>query len=285
MIDILKILRLACAATKGGELSQDEKDQAREMIQWQSDLLALVEEHPEPLRPSVRALSDYLSCYGGDSMARMYASNMLEEFGKGAIVELGMSPSFKTVEQWLSCINYVIQRAPTYEGQHFPMSRLFVFFMYTPSGATLFRLKEFNVLLTAVLQGWCDYLDSPDSRGVLNPQQEINPQEGWLSLDSQTNNCLKQYVNYNNKDNPDLPYWGFKSYNDFFHREIDLVNYRPLAGETDDSVIVSANDGTVYRIARNVKLCDKFWAKGQNYSLIDMLQCSPYIEILLNSDS
>ncbi len=31
-----------------------------------------------------------------------------------------------------------------------------------------------------------------------------------------------------------------------------------------------ANDGTVYRVACDVKRCDTFWTKGQEYSLIDL---------------
>lgn len=284
MIDVLKILRIACAARQGKSLTPEEKEQAIEILAWQSALLQLVEEHPEPLRPTVQALSDYLSCHGGDGIARMYASNMLEEFRQGVIDGLGIDPSFETVEQWLQCINYVIQRAPEYEGQHFPLSKLFVFFMYTPSGAVLFRLERFNVLMTAVLQAWCVYLDSPDSKKVLNPSLQTPAQDGWLSPASQTSNCLEQCVNFQYKDDPEKPYWGFCSYNDFFHRQIDLVQYRPLAGEGDDKVIVSANDGTVYRLARNVKLCDKFWTKGQEYSLIDMLEGSPYIESFIEGD-
>lgn len=284
MINILQILRVAAAVRHGGELTSDDRDQAIEIIDWQREVLQLAEENPEPLRPSVRALSDYLSCHTNDAIARMYASMMIEEFIEGVIEYLGVEPSFTTVEQWLVCINYVIQRAPEYKGQHFPMSKLFVFFMYAPSGATLFRLKEFNVLLTAVLQGWCDYLDSPDSRTVLNPNQDLEASDGWLSLEAQNELCLEQCVNYANKDNPDMPYWGFKSYNDFFHRELDLDTYRPVDSPDDDTVIVSPNDGTVYRIACNVKLCDRFWSKGQEYSLIDMLQGSPYIESFIEGD-
>lgn len=75
------------------------------------------------------------------------------------------------------------------------------------------------------------------------------------------------------------PPYGFDSYNAFFHRQIKLDEFRPLAGKDDDSIIVSANDGQVYAVQNDVKLMDDFWLKGQKYSLINMLDNNEtYIE-------
>jgi phosphatidylserine decarboxylase len=66
------------------------------------------------------------------------------------------------------------------------------------------------------------------------------------------------------------PFWGFTSWNDFFHRQIKPEK-RPVSSPNDPNVIVSANDGHVYNFAANVQKYDTFWAKGQRYSLGDML--------------
>ena len=261
MLDILRTLHVVSASCRGQLTPEDEK-KVIEILTWQRETLEKAQaESAHPLSPSVQALSDYLSCAeSGDGIARMYATRMLKEIKLEWIV-------FETMEQWLLCIDYVIRRAPEPE-QGFPISKLFVFYMYTLSGAALFRMSEFNRLLTNVLEAWCRYLDSADSRNVLNPSGTVPVTQGWLDPEKQEELCLQQYVNYQYQDDV---YWRFKSYNDFFHRQIDLDAYRPLDGKDDDSIIVSANDGAVYNITRGVKRCDDFWAKGQPHSLIDML--------------
>jgi phosphatidylserine decarboxylase len=46
---------------------------------------------------------------------------------------------------------------------------------------------------------------------------------------------------------------------------------RPVAFPEDDTVIVNACEPAPYRIARHVKLHDKFWIKAQPYSIVHML--------------
>lgn len=276
MIEILSLLRVA-AQSRQAALSDDDKAQILKIIAFQQSIIEAVAENPEPFQPSVQLLAEYLGCSTSDSIARQYANQMIGQYRDSLEKQgyLQKGQGFQSVEQWVGAINYVIQRAPKYNGQQFPMSSLFVFLMFTPSGAALFRLKEFNSLLTCVLQAWCVYLDTRDSREVL-----IEP-GGWLSEDAQKTLCLQQSTNYLCRHEP---YWGFESFNAFFHREYQLDRYRPLSGPGDDKVIVSANDGTVYRVARDVKLCDAFWTKGQEYSLIDMLSGSPYAENFIRGD-
>ena len=69
---------------------------------------------------------------------------------------------------------------------------------------------------------------------------------------------------------PGDPHGGFGCWNAYFHRKIKLET-RQLAGEGDPKVIVSANDGTVFRIARYVQRDAPFWTKDQPYSLEHML--------------
>jgi len=275
MIDILKIMRIA-SASRQSDLTPEDIEKALAIIEWQKETLQKALAANEEFQPSVQALSDYLTCDQGNNMARMYATQMLREAKLEWFV-------FKNLNEWLICINYVIQRAPDYSpsAAHFPMSKLFVFYMYTPSGANLFRLDKFNALLTDVLKAWCVYLDSEASRNVLNPTGKVPATTGWLSQDAQTSFCLDQCTNYKNKD--DMPYWGFTSYNDFFHRQIK-PELRPIADPQDESAIVSANDGTVYRIASNVEKCAEFWAKGQDYSLIDMLDKSQHTDDFVGGD-
>lgn len=53
---------------------------------------------------------------------------------------------------------------------------------------------------------------------------------------------------------------------------------RPIASPEDDNVIANACESKVFNVARNVKLRNKFWIKGQPYSVRDMLAHDPLAE-------
>ncbi len=60
---------------------------------------------------------------------------------------------------------------------------------------------------------------------------------------------------------------------------------RPIADPNDQKVIVSPNDGTIYQIASNVQKSTDFWAKGQTYSLINILNDNKkYVENFVGGD-
>lgn len=169
-----------------------------------------------------------------------------------------------SLQNLLNVMNLIVVEAPVFtdvkaQRNFFPMSSLFVHMMYAVPGMLLMANDDFNDALRAVLQSWCDYLDSPESLYVVTP-------DGWLSGPATRLMDLKDFV----IPDPSNVNGGFVSFNAFFHREIKL-KARQLAGANDPTVIVSANDGTVYRIARNVARSTQFWLKGQPYSLENML--------------
>jgi phosphatidylserine decarboxylase len=71
-----------------------------------------------------------------------------------------------------------------------------------------------------------------------------------------------------------LPHGGFGSFNAFFHRQINR-KCRPVAEPENASVIVSPNDGTLYKVAQDVRSTDRFWIKSQPYALEHMLAGDP----------
>jgi phosphatidylserine decarboxylase len=89
--------------------------------------------------------------------------------------------------------------------------------------------------------------------------------DGWLNPDARKALHLDEFVT-----NPDRPFLGFKSWNDFFIREFK-PGMRPVASPDDDSVIVSACESAPYAIQDSVKEHDTFWLKAQPYSLRHML--------------
>ncbi len=227
------------------------------------------------LEPSVVKMQELIETNG---VVRMYVSQMLEE-SRGKTRD-NVFHRITSVDKLLEVINYIITRAPVFYpfggltgAYQFPMSSLFNEMMATEAGESAFRNTAFNDAMTGVLQAWCDYLDSPASREVLNEGKF-----GWLSPAGQKYTSLDEFVT-----NPNEPYYGFESFNAFFHRLIK-PELRPLSAPDNSKVIVSPNDGTVYQIVSNVQLSTDFWAKGQTYSLINILNNNPMVNSFVGGD-
>jgi phosphatidylserine decarboxylase len=253
-----------------GYLPQDRDN----ITAWFKVLLAEVKKegkntNPFQYEPTVQALSDLIYSNG---IVRMYVTQMIAEVPYP-------NNHIKHISGLLASLNFIIQRAPKFNSDPakrntFPMSTLFVYMMYTPSGEILFRNTEFNNAIRAILKAWCDYLDSAASCDVLNTSKY-----GWLCPAAYELNELNQFV----IPDKNAPHWGFTSYNDYFHRQINL-QYRPIASPDNDKIIVSANDGTVYNIQKNVKYSDTFWIKSQPYSLVNMLDNSKFTDDFVGGD-
>jgi len=251
--------------------------------------------HPHP---SVAAMAALIESNG---IVRMYADEMISQqallrdpHGK----PIPPSSVIKDIPDMLAKLDYIVTYAPWFsDPSHFPMSALFAYVMMTPAGESLFRNAAFNDSLRAVLREWCRWLDSKESLDVVTPQAEKGA-VGWLSPQAygggKNGMELWQFRIPNFKDKK---HWGFRSYNDYFHREIlEVVTEdqvppaylatqrklwakntevgavpRPLAHPDDPRVIVSANDGQLWKISEHVKALDRFWLKGQPYSLANML--------------
>lgn len=224
--------------------------------EFQKDLKKQIEGKKKPYTKSVAELAKLIELNG---VVRMYVNLMIEQ----------QPADHKTVDSipnMLAMLNQIITTAPEYNPDpnklnNFPVSTLFTYLMMTPAGEAVFRNEAFNAAIANVLRGWCKFLDSGKSLYVLNEGPE-----GWLSQSAYWYNKLYEFV----IPNKSKPHWGWKSFNDYFHREIK-AECRPIAGPDDPKVVVSANDGTVYSIATNVQLLDQFWLKAQPYSLINVL--------------
>lgn len=241
--------------------------------EWQKSLKREIEQarlrgERKGLTKSVEELARLIESNG---IVRMYVEQMIEQ-----------QPSdHKTIDDTvtlLESLNHIITTAPLWnpdpnKRNAFPMSSLFTYMMMTQAGEALFRNAEFNAAIRRVLKQWCDFLDSEQSLYVLNEGLD-----GWLSPSAFWYNKLYEF------EIPDrnAAHWGWRSFNDYFHRQIQ-PQWRPIDCPDDPKVIVSANDGTVYNIASNVKPADEFWLKGQPYSLVNMLD-NEYVERFIGGD-
>jgi phosphatidylserine decarboxylase len=88
---------------------------------------------------------------------------------------------------------------------------------------------------------------------------------GWLSPAAVQAIHLDEFVH-----DPEAPYFGFKSWNDFFIRRFK-PGQRPVAAPDNDKVVASACESAPFAISTNVQELDTFWIKSQPYSLVHLL--------------
>ena len=240
---------------------------------WQVKLARRLEERRAKgeriVSPSVAALARLIE---GDGIVRMYVTQMIDQ----------VLPQYKHIHdvgELLAALDEITKTAPEYsrnpaDQNFFPVSTLFTYMMMTRGGEDAFRNQAFNGAIRAILQEWCAFLDSAESRYVLNEGEQ-----GWLSQPAFEQNKLYEFVI------PDraAPHWGFASFNAYFHRQI-RAELRPIAAPDHPKVIVSANDGTVVTYVSDVQALAKFWLKGQPYSLVNMLNGSEHTERFLGGD-
>jgi phosphatidylserine decarboxylase len=208
------------------------------------------------LHPVITEFHDLIDT---DPVLRMYVDRMIEQVPHARNYT---KRHLTSVEQMLRLINEVLSMAPEFGDQAvtLPLGAILDWTMGTPAGFAAYRDPRINAMLRKILTVWCDFLSSADSRYVLNDSPS-----GWKCAAARRAVGIDQY-----EYEPEDPYWGFASWNDFFTRRFK-EDQRPVACPDDDKVIVSACESTPYGISTDVQRQDRFWIKSQPYSLQDML--------------
>ena len=226
---------------------------------WLSGHRARAESRSEPvqLRPAVAEL-EQLICR--DPVVRMLVTRMIEEVPRS---KQYAKRHIEDIPQLLRLIDEVLGTAPEFSEDSMvmtPIGAILDWSTGTRAGFEAFRDPRINAALKRILDAWCQFLDSPDSRYVLNGSPG-----GWKSPEARKAIGIEQY-----RHDPDDEHWGFHSWNDFFTRRFQ-DGVRPVASPEDDLVIVSACESTAYGISHDVQREDQFWLKNEPYSLHDML--------------
>jgi len=175
----------------------------------------------------------------------------------------GRGPQIRDYYKMLELFNLFLKEAPEYEDEPvvFPFTAVLDWPMGTTAGYSTFLNPRVNEKFKDMLNTWSNFLRSFDSVYVLHNGQ------GFLS-DSPTEKFTETY-----KCDATKQHYGFASWDAFFTREFQ-AGKRPLPS-ADNSVITSACESTVYRIRRDVHASDRFWLKGQPYSMDNMLNNDP----------
>lgn len=173
-------------------------------------------------------------------------------------------PRIKDKDTLLHGFNTILNHAPGFINDDLvglPFSAFVVGIDPTLSGATLFRLPMFNQMMSAILQDWNGFLDTPASNVGFRVENEQ-----WLSPAAKEQYQFPLWK----KDSETLPYWN--SWNAFFTRDFkDPEQARPVADPDSNQTVICPNDGSLFRWDANISRKDAFWFKDMNYSLSDIL--------------
>ena len=235
---------------------------------WLDDLITTVDARGDvPLLPVVE---EFRRLIEDDPEIYMLFAFMLEQvpFKETPTHE----PQVKTVDTMLRLFNYVMTHTPEYNDTGlvgFPINAILDWAMGTEAGFAAFLNDRVNAQFKKMLCQWGVFLKSPDSTSVLN-----DTDDGWFGPKALAS--MPHFVE-NFVCDPALPHYGFTSWDDFFTRRF-RAGVRPVASPGDPGVIVNACESAPYRVSENVKRHDRFWVKGQPYSVAHMLGGDPWAD-------
>lgn len=270
---------------------------------WIHRLKARVAADPQPLITPIAELRDMV--YDDPALHGMVAAMFAEAYALRKTTPLG-EPAVRNFEEFLALLNAIMTIAPeAYQEVDrsgaapelepagfigFPINALLQWPMSTAPGYDVFSNALINQQLKKVLAYWSTFLTSADSRYVLGPggvgRHPLSIP--WLSPPAKKEMVAVATSAVGAGEpaggdtfesifqcQPDAPYYGFASWDDFFTR-LFCDGVRPVAAPDDDDVIVNACESAPFRLAPKVALSDQFWLKGQPYSLENMLDFDPW---------
>jgi phosphatidylserine decarboxylase len=238
--------------------------------QWMAKVSGGTESAQKPLLP---VMQEFKTIIEEDPQLYMLFNQMFDQMprDKSCDTDPTGNPQIKNYRQMLRVMNRIMTMAPEFNKTGlvgFPINAVLDWPMGTPAGTAVFLNEKVNRQLKKILNQWAAFLNSADSRYVLSD----DPQKGWFGRDATA--AMPHFADDFVCD-PDAPYYGFSSWDDFFTRRY-REGRRPLAYPEDDSVIANACESAPYRVARDVKPCDRFWIKAQPYSLQHMMDMDPF---------
>ncbi|KAF1973066.1 hypothetical protein BU23DRAFT_554597 [Bimuria novae-zelandiae CBS 107.79] len=250
-----------------------------------NSIIEKVDANPKEYHPVIKEFKFFI-----ENNTRIYllVNSMFEEIPskKPYSKDAAGHKQVRDYEHMLMLFNHILTSAPEWSDSSYgigmvgtPFNAILDWPMGTPSGFAFFLDPEVNVMMKKVLNAWAKFLSSPDSAYVLSDDNI-----GWFSPHAtedlaatanigQTTYEFKELF----KCDPSAKHHGYTSWDNFFTRHFH-EDKRPVASPDDDSVIANACESKPYNVARNVAARDRFWVKGQPYSLLDMLDHDPLHE-------
>ena len=243
-----------------------------------------VDANPQKLIPVLQDFKDFIEA---DPRIYMYFVAMFDEvpMKKPYNKDPTGRKQIRDYHHMLDVLNHTFTQAPTWTDAAagvgmvgVPMCAIFDYPMSTPSGHAAFLDPQVNKELKKVLNEWGKFLQTPKSAEVLGSHAQ-----GWFSEHGAKD--MMQVANTPYKTShkfedmfvcdPSKKHYGYKSWDDFFTRQLK-EGARPVAEPENDNIIANACESKTYNVEKNVHLRNKFWVKGQPYSIRDMLANDPW---------
>lgn len=262
---------------------------------WIQDLRSVVKNNPTELVEPIAELREMV--YNDPGLYASFQGMFAEAHRLKKKTPLAWENEPINFEEFLLLLNEIMKTAPkAYQSGHgasqepagmigFPINALLAWPMATDYGYNVFSNSLVNQQLKKILMYWSKYLVTEDSRSVLvdnDPKQNVI---AWLSEKAQQEmitvaadalgydgNPISADVSFDQvfQCDPSDEYYGFKSWDDFFTREF-VEGARPVTEPDNDDVIVNACESAPLGVQHDVALSSKFWLKGMEYSLENML--------------
>jgi phosphatidylserine decarboxylase len=235
------------------------------LVRWLEAMIHKTLNERRPLHPVV---ADFRDVIESDPAIFMLFNQMFEQVPRRPPYDKDPTGKcqLRDYQHMLQLLNTLMTHAPEFDRTGLvgcPINTIFDWSMGTAAGMAAFLHERVNAELKKVLNAWGRFLSSSDSTYVLSD----HPQKGWFGADARK--AMPDFAREFRCD-PDEPHYGFRSWDDFFTREL-RAGVRPVACRDDDRVIVNACESAPYRIARQVSYRDRFWIKAQPYSIVHML--------------
>ena len=250
--------------------------------EWLAGVMDHVDKNPQELHPVLKEFKDLIE---GDTRIYLLFVSMFEQVPakKPYFKDPTGHRQVRDYKHMLQVLNHLLTTAPGWNDKShrvglvgLPINALLDWPMGTASGFAVFLDPTVNAMLKKVLNVWAEFLLSPASAEVLGADSK-----GWFSetgVKDLTATANVGNTSYKFEDlyvcDPTAEHHGFKSWDGFFTR-LFREGIRPVAAPGDPNIIANACESTPYNVAYNVKLRDRFWIKGQPYSVIDMLAHDP----------
>ena len=246
--------------------------------EWLGGIIDHVDKNPKDLHPVLKEFKELIE---GDTRTYLLFSSMFDQVPRKN--PYSKDPTghrqVRDYEHMLQLLNHILTTAPSWSDKShkvglvgLPINALLDWPMGTSSGFAVFLDPKVNAMFKKVLNAWGEYLSSPPSAEVLGANSS-----GWFGETAAKDLTSVANVgesSYNFEEmficDPSAKNHGFKSWDSFFTR-LFREGIRPVAGPENPDIIANACESKPYNVAYNVKARDKFWVKGQPYSIVDML--------------
>ena len=246
--------------------------------EWLGGVVDHVANNPKDLLPVLREFKDMIE---GNTRLYLLFSSMFEEVPKKK--PYAKDPTghrqIRDYHQMLQVLNHLMSTAPSWSDKServglvgLPINAAMDWNMGTPAGFAVFLDPKVNAMIKKVLNTWGDFLKSPASANVLDT--DPNGWFGGTGVKELTETANVGESSHKFEDmyvcDPSAKHHGFKSWDDFFTR-LYREGIRPVASPDNPDIIANSCESLPYKIAHGVKARDRFWIKGQPYSVTDML--------------